>query len=192
MAIKYVCDDCKENKTKEDTRTITIHRRNRNVYLQRPVLNPNRKKLGTRLVCLDCLRRNFAYVESEIKKEDYAQQLCVEDKMRFKIDNCEKCPCITFFNENNIADAIQMIEDTEVGCWNCWDADDNHKSFNVYWENYCNGVWEIIYEGSDGVTDEEKELIKERIRYVEEGKTMSFDEMMKKIKQKRKANSLSA
>lgn len=61
--IEYKCDICKEKKDKKETRTVVIHARDRNVYINRPVLNPNRKKHGTRLVCTKCLKEIFDYEE---------------------------------------------------------------------------------------------------------------------------------
>lgn len=65
-------------------------------------------------------------------------------KQSFKVDNCKYCSCITHFETDTIAQAISLIEDGEIGCENCGIGE--HKNFIVYWRNYCNGNWEIIYE----------------------------------------------
>lgn len=61
--IEYICDVCKKKKSKNDTRTVVIHCRKRKIHLKFPVLNPDRKKLGTRVVCLKCLKQYFDYEE---------------------------------------------------------------------------------------------------------------------------------
>lgn len=61
--IEYKCDVCKKIKRKEETRTIVIHTRDRKIWTKFPVLNPNRKKFGTRLVCIVCLKEVFDYEE---------------------------------------------------------------------------------------------------------------------------------
>lgn len=63
--IEYKCDNCNKICIKEEIRTIVIHPRDRKIWIKFPVKNPDRKKFGTRLLCLKCLKISLGYDEDE-------------------------------------------------------------------------------------------------------------------------------
>jgi len=63
--IEFKCDNCHNIFPKKETRSVIIHPRERRLYSKPPILNPNRKKVGKRLLCLKCLHSLLNYEETE-------------------------------------------------------------------------------------------------------------------------------
>ena len=61
--IEFKCDNCHNIFPKEKTRTVVIHPRDRKIWTKFPIKNPNRKKFGSRLLCLKCLHSLLNYNE---------------------------------------------------------------------------------------------------------------------------------
>ena len=63
--IEFKCDNCHNIFPKEKTRSVIIHPRVRKIWTKFPVKNPNRKKVGKRLLCLKCLYSLLNYEEAK-------------------------------------------------------------------------------------------------------------------------------